>query len=160
MPRRLFFIAESETCLLSHLHFTFMHLADSFNQHFYFLSVCVFPGNLRVNVRVNVESSGHFMHSEQLVVCFRESSKRLLITKQDRSHWTVDAIALAYASVGLQCPIGARTHSSIGMASSWAWPSRVSIGEVCAAACGSLPSSFTRFYNLDIPALLVRILSL
>ncbi len=55
------------------------------------------------------------------------------------SHWIVDATALAYVSAGLQCPIGVRAHSTRRMASSWAWSSGISIGEICVAAGWSSP---------------------
>ncbi|KAL0200337.1 hypothetical protein M9458_003524, partial [Cirrhinus mrigala] len=44
------------------------------------------------------------------------------------------------------------------MASSWAWSSGVSIAEICAAAGWASPSTFTRFYNLDLPALQASVL--
>ncbi len=63
-------------------------------------------------------------------------------------------ITLAYSSLGLQCPIGEG-----GIASSWAWSSGVSILEICKAAGWSSSSTFVRFYNLDVPALQARVLS-
>lgn len=85
-------------------------------------------------LRVHVEHSSHFQQSDQLFVSFRGCSKGLPVTKQRLSNWIVEAIALAYASVGLQCPIRVRAHFTKGMASSWAWSSEVSIGDICAAA--------------------------
>ncbi|KAL0201208.1 hypothetical protein M9458_004395, partial [Cirrhinus mrigala] len=78
------------------------------------------------------------------------------VTKQRLSRWIVHAIMLAYSSLGLQCPVGVRAHSTRGMASSLAWSSGVSIAEICAAASWASPSTFTRFYNLDFPALQAR----
>ncbi len=40
-----------------------------------------------------------------------------------------------------------------------AWTSGISIGEICAAAGWSLPSTIARFYNLDVPAMQARVLS-
>ncbi len=60
---------------------------------------------------------------------------------------------------GLQCPIGVRAYSTRGIASSWAWSSRVSISEICEAAGWASPSTFVRFYNLGIPALQAKVLS-
>ncbi|KAL0163880.1 hypothetical protein M9458_039633, partial [Cirrhinus mrigala] len=70
--------------------------------------------------------------------------------------WIVDAITLAYSSLGLRCSIGVRAHSTRGMASSWAWSSGVSIAEICAATDWASPSTFTRFYNLGVPTLQAR----
>ncbi|KAL0186170.1 hypothetical protein M9458_017840, partial [Cirrhinus mrigala] len=44
--------------------------------------------------------------SEQLFVCFGGRNKGCPVTKQRLSRWIVDAITLAYSSLGLQCPIG------------------------------------------------------
>ncbi len=62
---------------------------------------------------VYIEHSWLFRQLEQLFVCFGSGSKRLPVTKQ-RPRWKVDAIALAYAAVGLQFPIGVRAHSTRG----------------------------------------------
>ncbi len=71
----------------------------------------------------------------------------------------MDGITLAYSSLGLQCPIRVRAHSTRGIASSWAWSSGVSILDICEAASWSSPSTFVRFYNLDVPALQARVFS-
>ncbi len=99
-------------------------------------------------LRVYVERSKSFRKTEQLPV-----------TKQRLSRWIVDVIALVYASVGSQCPIDVRAHSTRGMASSWVWSSGISIGEICVAAGWFSLSTFARFYSLDVLALQVRILS-
>ncbi|KAL0192323.1 hypothetical protein M9458_010619, partial [Cirrhinus mrigala] len=97
--------------------------------------------------------------SEQLFVYFGGHNKGHPVTKQRISRWIVNAIMLAYSSLGLQCPIRVRAHSTRGMASSWAWSSGVSIAEICAPAGWALPSTFIRFYNLDVPALQARVFS-
>ncbi|KAL0148789.1 hypothetical protein M9458_055967 [Cirrhinus mrigala] len=110
-------------------------------------------------LRMYIERSASFRQSEQLFVCFGGRNKGHPITKQRLSRWIVDAIMLAYSSLGLQCPVRVRAHSTRGMTSSWAWSSGVSIAEICAAASWTSPSTFTRFYNLDVPALQARVLS-
>ncbi len=85
-------------------------------------------------LRLYFECSKSFRQTEQHFVCFGGCFRGLPVTKQRLSHWIVDGIALAYASAGVQCPIGVRAHSTRGMASSWAWSSGISIGEICAAA--------------------------
>ncbi|KAL0171004.1 hypothetical protein M9458_035600, partial [Cirrhinus mrigala] len=109
-------------------------------------------------LRTYIERSTSFRQSEQLFVCFGGRNKGHPVTKQRLSRWIVDAIRLAYSSLGLQCPIGVCAHSTRGMASSWAWSSGVSIAEICAAASWASPSIFTRFYNLDLPALEASVL--
>ncbi len=70
-----------------------------------------------------------------------------------QARWIIDTIKLAYSSLGQLCPMRVRAHSTRGIASSWAWSSSVSIAEICAAAGWALPSTFARFYNLEVPAL-------
>ncbi len=53
----------------------------------------------------------------------------------------------------------AQSTISRGVASSWAWSNGISIGEICAAAGWLSPSTFIRFYSLDVPALQTRVLS-
>ncbi len=110
-------------------------------------------------LRIYFERSAPFRRTEQLFVGFGNRAKGHPVTKQRLSKWIVDAVMLAYSSLGLQCPIGVRAHSTRGIASSWAWSSGVSITEICAAAGWATPSTFARFYNLDIPALQARVLS-
>ncbi len=50
-------------------------------------------------------------------------------------------------------------HSTRGMASSWAWSSGIAIGETCVAAGWSSLSTFSQFYNLDVPAFASRLYS-
>ncbi len=110
-------------------------------------------------LRIYFERSAPFRRTEQLFVSFGNRAKGNPVTKQRLSKWIVDAVMLAYSSLGLQCPIGVWAHSTRGIASSWAWSSGVSITEICAAAGWATPSTFARFYNLDIPALQARVLS-
>ncbi len=75
------------------------------------------------------------------------------------SRWIIDTIMLAFSYLGQQRPMGVRAHSTRGIASSWAWPSGVSIAETCVAAGWDSPSTFVRFYHLDVPALQAQVLS-
>ncbi len=110
-------------------------------------------------LRIYFERSAPFRRTEQLFVSFGNRAKGHPVTKQRLSKWIVDAVMLAYFSLGLQCPIGIRAHSTRGITSSRAWSSGVSITEICAADGWATPSTFARFYNLDIPALQARVLS-
>ena len=100
-----------------------------------------------------------YRRSEQLFVSFGGRTKGLSALKQSLSRWVVDAIAAAYASKHLQCPLGIRAHPTRGMASSWAWSSGISIHDICMAAGWASPSTFVRFYNLEVPALQAKLLS-
>ncbi len=108
---------------------------------------------------IYIEHSASYRKSEQLFVGFGNRAKGGPVTKQRISRWLVDAITLAYSSSGLQCPIGVRAHSTRGIDSSWEWSSGVSISDICEVAGWSSPSTFARFYYLDVPALQARVLS-
>ncbi len=108
---------------------------------------------------IYIEHSAPFSQSEQLFVCFGSRTKGSPVKKQRLSRWIIDAIKLAYSSLGQICPTGVRAHSTRGITSSWAWSSGVSIAEICAAAGWVLPSTFARFYNLEVPALQAWVLS-
>ncbi len=110
-------------------------------------------------LRIYLERSTPFRQSEQLFVCFGDRTKGHPVTKQRFSRWIVDAITLAYSSLGLHCPIGVRAHSTRGVASLWAWSSGKSIAEICAAADWASRSTFARFYNLEVPAFQAHVLS-
>ncbi len=84
---------------------------------------------------------------------------KVALLRSRLSKWLVDAITLAYSSVESQCPIGVRAHSTRGIASSWAWSSGVSMSDICEVAGWSSPSTFVRFYNLDVPAVQATVLS-
>ncbi|XDV25396.1 hypothetical protein PO909_029318 [Leuciscus waleckii] len=111
-------------------------------------------------LRNYITRSAAFRRSEQLFVSFGGRTKGLAASKHSLSRWIVDAIAAAYASRNLQCPLGIRAHSTRGMASSWAWSSGISIHDICTAAGWASPSTFVRFYNLEVPALQAKLLSM
>ncbi len=104
-------------------------------------------------LRIFIEHSASYSKSEQLFVGFGNHTKGGPVTKPRIFRWLVDAITLAHSSSGLQCPIRVRAHSTRGIASSWAWSSGVSISDICEVAGWSSPSTFARFYNLDVPVL-------
>ncbi len=110
-------------------------------------------------LKVYIERSASYRKSEQLFVGFSNRAKSGPVMKQRISRWLVDAIKLTYSSLGLQCPIGVRAHSTRDIASFWAWSSGVSITDICEEVGWSSPSTFVRFYNLDVPALKARVLS-
>ena len=110
-------------------------------------------------LRVYITRSAAFRRSKQLFVSFGGRTKGLAASKQSLSRWIVDAIAAAYASKHLQCPLDIRAHSTRGMASSWAWSSGISNHGIYMAAGWASPPTFVRFYNLEVPALQAKILS-
>ncbi len=99
------------------------------------------------------QGTSHLQLSEQLSVASEAAIQGCQSAKQRLSRWIVEAIAMAYTSVGLQCPIRVGAHSPRGMASGHF------IGDISVAGSWSSSSAFTRFYNLYIPALQAQILS-
>lgn len=110
-------------------------------------------------LRIYTDRSASYRKSDQLFVSFAQHSLGMPLTKQRLSKWIVEAIALAYASLNEHCPVGLKAHSTRGMASSWAWSTGISIVDICNAAGWSSPSTFVRFYSLDVPALQAQVLS-
>ncbi len=45
------------------------------------------------------------LRQDPLFLCFGGSTKGQPVSKQRLSHWVVDTIALAYSSLGMECPI-------------------------------------------------------
>jgi len=72
-------------------------------------------------LRAYVSHSSVFRQTEQLFISFNGRAKGLAALKHSLSRWIVYAIALAYTSKGVQCPLGLRAHTTRGMASLWTW---------------------------------------
>lgn len=90
--------------------------------------------------------------TDQLFVCFKSGKLGQPLSRARLSHWLVDAIRQAYEGMGVQFPLNVRAHSTRGMAASWALWRGASLDEICAAATWSAPSTFARFYKLNVAA--------
>ena len=101
---------------------------------------------------VYVERSRLFRKANQLFVSWATQHIGKPITKQRLSHWIVEAIQLTYSSRGQRPPEGLRAHSTRGTSTSWALFKGLSIQDICAAASWASPSTFARFYRLDVTA--------
>ncbi len=84
-------------------------------------------------LKIYIEHSNPLRQSEKLCVCFGSRTKGSLVTEQILSRWIIDVITLACSSLGQQCPMRVRAHSTRSIASSWAWSSGVSIAKICSA---------------------------
>ncbi|KAI7790836.1 hypothetical protein IRJ41_002448 [Triplophysa rosa] len=89
-------------------------------------------------LRVYMDRTKTFRKSDQLFISWAPPHTGNPIFKQRLSHWLVEAISMAYESMGVQPPGGLRAHSTRGMAASWALFSWTS------------PHSFVRYYRLDV----------
>lgn len=77
-------------------------------------------------------------------------------TKHRLPHWIVGAISLAYTRDGLQLAHSVSVHSTMGMATSWAFFFKgVFVSDTCPVASWSSPRTFVQFYLLDATAPLV-----
>ncbi len=101
-------------------------------------------------LRTDVDRTAQWRGSDQLFVCFGGKSRDSAVSKQRMSHWIVEAISLAYEACGFTSPLGLRAHSLRAMASSQTFLKGSSMEDVCAAAGWSSPSTFIKFYSLDV----------
>lgn len=90
--------------------------------------------------------------TDQLFVCFRQDCLGRRLSKSRLSHWIVETIEQAYRGLHLPAFSGVRAHSTRGVAVSWAVLRGASLAEICAAAAWSTPSTFSRFYSLNVAA--------
>ncbi|XP_050925700.1 LOW QUALITY PROTEIN: uncharacterized protein LOC127142337 [Lates calcarifer] len=104
-------------------------------------------------VQVYVSRTVGFRKAHQLFVSWATPYKCKPLSRQRLSHWIVEAISLAYKCRGLQPPKGLSTHSTRGMATSWALFRGVSLQDICAAVSWATPHTFVRFYRLDVSGL-------
>ncbi len=117
------------------------------------------PNQEKLNCMCPVRALDAYVHrtalwrkSDQLLVCYGPPKKGLPAAKQTLSRWIVDAIIVAYESSDLPSPLGAKAHSTRGMAASKAFFAGVPIQDICDAAGWSTPLTFVRFYDLDLQA--------
>ncbi len=101
-------------------------------------------------LRIYVDRTAQWRGSDQLFVCFGGKSKGSAVTKQQMSHWLVEAISLAYEARGLTSPLGLHAHSTRAVAPSQAFLTGSLMEDVCATAGWSSPSTFIKFYSLDM----------
>lgn len=88
--------------------------------------------------------------SDQLFVCYGGPRLGCPLSKQRLSHWIVEVICHTYKAGGCPLPARIKAHSARSISTSWAALKGVSLEEICAAASWSSPSTFTRFYNVNV----------
>lgn len=103
-------------------------------------------------LRMYLQQTQNHRQTDQLFVCFRPDLRGRPLSKARLSHWLVGAIQQAYVGAGVPLQSGVRAHSTRGMATSWASWRGASLGEICAAATWSAPSTFARFYQFNVAA--------
>ena len=88
--------------------------------------------------------------SDQLFVSFGGAGKGSALSKQRLSHWLTEAISAAYLRQGRAAPAALRGHSTRAVAASWAALRGTPLSEICSAASWASPTTFTRFYRLNV----------
>lgn len=91
-----------------------------------------------------------FRKSDQLFVCYGERVLGQRLSKQRLSHWIVDTITTAYRLASRPLPSAVVAHSTRGVATSWALLRGVPLTDICASASWASPSTFARFYNVNV----------
>ena len=100
-------------------------------------------------LKTYVDRTAPWRESDQLL-SVRTQNRGCAVTKQRMSHWLVETISLAYEARGLASPLEIGAHSTRAVVSSKSFLSGSSIYDVCAAAGWSSPSTFVKFYSLDV----------
>lgn len=88
--------------------------------------------------------------SDCLFVCYAGPRKGQALSKQRLAHWVVEVIKQAYTSQGRPLPAGVRCHSTRSLSTSWAAMKGVPLDVICAAASWTSPTTFARFYRVNI----------
>ncbi|KAK0133494.1 hypothetical protein N1851_031019 [Merluccius polli] len=88
--------------------------------------------------------------SDSLFVCHTGPRRGHALSKQRLTRWIVGAIELSYSSGGVAVPPHVRSHSTRGVAASWAALRGVPLSDICAAASWSSPCMFARFYSFNV----------
>lgn len=99
-----------------------------------------------------VAATAGMRRSDQLFLCYGGPKVGCPLSKQRLSHWIVDVICHAYRAGGHSLPVGLRAHSTRSVSTSWAVMRGVSLETICAAASWVSPTTFTRFYNVNVAA--------
>ena len=101
-------------------------------------------------LRAYVRATKRIRRSEQLFLCYGGPNKGCALSKQRLSHWIVDTISHAYGADNRPLPSGIRCHSTRSVSTSWAAMRGVPLEDICASASWASPSTFARFYRVNV----------
>lgn len=104
------------------------------------------------SLRAYVTATAGIRKSDQLFLCYGGAKLGCALSKQRLSHWVVDAIVHAYEAGNNPLPSSIRCHSTRSVSTSWAALRGVPLETICAAASWASPSTFTRFYRVNVAA--------
>ena len=103
---------------------------------------CMYPARA---LDTYVHRAALWRKTDQLLVCYGPPKRGSPASKQTLSRWIVEAINVSYESSGPPPLLGAKAHSTRGMAASKAFLAGVSMLDICDAAGWSTPSTVARF---------------
>ena len=99
-----------------------------------------------------IAATANLRRSDQLFLCYGGPRLGCPLSKQRLSHWIVSVICHAYAAGHCSLPVGVRAHSTRSVTASWAALRGVPLEAICAAASWASPTTFTRFYSVNVAA--------
>ncbi|XP_073671778.1 uncharacterized protein [Paramisgurnus dabryanus] len=101
-------------------------------------------------LKTYVVATASIRQSDQLFLCYGGPRRGCALSKQRLSHWVVDVITQAYKRGGHPLPSGVRCHSTRAVSTSWAALRGVPLERICEAASWASPSTFSRFYRVNV----------
>lgn len=101
-------------------------------------------------LKAYITATADIRKSDQLFLCYGGARTGSPLSKQRLSHWIVEVIRHAYETRKRSLPSRVKCHSTRGIATSWAAMRGVPLETICAAASWSSPSTFTRFYKVNV----------
>ncbi len=97
-----------------------------------------------------VEVTAAWRATDQLFVCHGDYRKGTVVSKDRLSHWVTEVIVHTYANAGHELPASVKCHLVCAVATSWAALRGVQLSDICDAATWKTPSTFARFYRLNV----------
>lgn len=110
-----------------------------------------------IPLRQYVQVTTAWSATDQWFVCYVDHRKgtavskdRLCCAKIDLTGWQRSF----YSNVGHEVPASVKCHSVCAVATSWAALCGVQLSDICNGATWKTPSTFTRFYKLNVASVL------
>ena len=101
-------------------------------------------------LRAYVQTTADMRQSEQLFVSYGGPRRGCALSKQRLSTWIVDVIAQAYKANDCPLPPRVKCHFTRSVSMSWATWRGVPLEDICAAATWASPSTFARYYRVNV----------
>ncbi len=102
------------------------------------------------SLHVYVDRTTPWRTTDQLFVCFSDRDKGSPVSKSRLAHWITKFITSSYASAHKVLLNPVKCHSTRSVATSWVALRGVQLTDICVAATWNSPSTFSRFYRLNV----------